>query len=130
MIDSLRSKLVDTLAGIIDLHLSEAEENSYPYAVYDLTSSPLMDKDGVYAYSGDTTIRIVGDVFKEIDDIRSQVESAILSQMHGEVFSSRLNDVTKECTGGIWTIELTYTLKQYADWAQPTPEENVQTNTD
>jgi hypothetical protein len=50
--------------------------------------------------------------------------------MRDSAFSSKLNDITKECVEDVWTIELTYTLKQYADWEQPTPEENVQTNTD
>ena len=32
--------------------------------------------------------------------------------------------ITKECVEDVWTIELTYTLKQYADWAQPVEQNN------
>jgi len=117
MTESLRDKLVSILSQVVTLHLSEAEVEDYPYAVYDMTSNPVMDKDGVARYEGETKITLVSDDFDEIETLRPQVEQAILSGMRDSVFSSRLIDVTKECMEGIWTIELNYTLRQYADWA-------------
>lgn len=130
MTDSLREKLVDVLSSVATVNLSEDAKDSYPWVVYDMTTHPVLDKDGICSYTGDATIRLVGQDPNALDTLRSSVENAIATGMRDTVFSSKLTDITKECVEDVWTIELTYTLKQYADWAQPTPEENVQTNTD
>jgi len=130
MTDSLRDKLVAVLSGVATINLSEDAKDSYPWVVYDMTTHPIMDKDGICGYSGDATIRLVDKDPDALDTLRASVENAIATGMRDSVFSSKLNDITKECVEDVWTIELTYTLKQYADWEQPTPEENVQTNTD
>jgi hypothetical protein len=130
MTDSLRDKLVAVLSGVATVNLSEDAKDSYPWVVYDMTTHPIMDKDGICGYSGDATIRLVDKDPDALDTLRASVENAIATGMRDSVFSSKLNDITKECVEDVWTIELTYTLKQYADWEQPTPEENVQTNTD
>ena len=123
MTDSLRDKLVNVLADVVPINLSEGDKESYPWAVYDMTTHPVQDKDGVCGYTGDATIRLVGQDPAALDTIRAAVESAIATGMHDGTFSSRLTDITKECVEDVWTIELTYTLKQYADWA-PTVEQN------
>ena len=125
MTDSLREKLVYTCKDVCNLNLSEAEQDNYPYVVFDMTTSPLKDKDGIYAYSGDTSIRIVGTVLSALETLRSSIESAIETGMRNESFSSTLADVNEECTDGIWTIELNYTLKQYADWSEPVETTNT-----
>ena len=130
MTDSLRDKLVAVLSGVATVNLSEDAKDSYPWVVYDMTTHPIMDKDGICGYSGDATIRLVDKDPDTLDTLRASVENAIATGMRDSAFSSKLNDITKECVEDVWTIELTYTLKQYADWEQPTPEENVQTNTD
>jgi hypothetical protein len=130
MTDSLRDKLVAVLSGVATVNLSEDAKDSYPWVVYDMTTHPIMDKDGICGYSGDATIRLVDKDPDALDTLRASVENAIATGMRDSAFSSKLNDITKECVEDVWTIELTYTLKQYADWEQPTPEENVQTNTD
>lgn len=130
MTDSLRDKLVAVLSGVATINLSEDAKDSYPWVVYDMTTHPIMDKDGICGYSGDATIRLVDKDPDALDTLRASVENAIATGMRDSAFSSKLNDITKECVEDVWTIELTYTLKQYADWEQPTPEENVQTNTD
>lgn len=127
MTDSLRAKLTDTCKSVISLNLSEAEQDTYPYAVYDMTTVPLMDKDGVYGFSGDTTIRIVGPEKQSLEVLRAGIESAILSGMNDSAFTSKRNDTTKECVDGMWIIELTYTLKQYADWVKPVEQTNSNT---
>ena len=127
MTDSLRERLMSVLTPLCDAHLSEAEVDGYPFAVVDLTTAPRRSKDGIYAYTGDARIRIVGDDFDIIDQIRSEVEGDIAMQMHDGTFHSSLTDVDKECVDGIWTIELNYTLKQYADW-DPENNDNVNDN--
>lgn len=132
MTDSLRAKLQYVCAAVdVDLYLSEAETKGYPYAVFDMTTNPLVDKDGVYGYMGDCKIRLVSDNVNEIDPLCATVQSAIFTGMRDSVFFSKLVDVTKECVDDIWTIELNYTLKQYADWAVPVePVEQTNSDTD
>lgn len=124
MKDTLREKLSSVLEGVVDIYSSEAEENSYPYAVYEMTTAPIYDKDGISHFEGDATIMLVGDSFDDLDDARADVENAIATQMRDSSFSSRLRTIDKDCVEGIWTIELTYTLKQYAEWAQPVEQNN------
>ncbi len=116
MTDSLRVKLVAVLSAIAPVHLSEAEVDGYPYIVYDMETTPIADKDGVHRFDGDTKIRIVSDDKSAADALMSPVQSAIMAGMRDAVFSSHLTSVGKECVDGIWTIELNYTLRQYADW--------------
>ena len=131
MTDTLIQKLtsvIDPLAPVDDdnlpkVYLSEAETDDYPYVVFDITSSPLRDKDGVYGFRADTKIRVVGNSFNVIDPIQAGIQDAIEDEMNDGTFSARLLDATKECVDGIWTVELNYTLKQYADW-EPETETN------
>lgn len=119
MTDSLRDRLAYACKDVCVLALSEAEDPNYPYAVYDMTSTPMRDKDGVYGYSGDTRIRVMSNDPDEADTLAASIQSAIATGMHDEAFYSRQDDYTKECVGGIWTIEMNYTLRQYADWSEP-----------
>ena len=129
MTDALREKLVYTCRNVIHLDLSEAEVNTTPYAVFDMTTTPLADKDGVYGYEGDTDIRIVGTSLDALETLRAGIEGAIASEMRSDSFFSRLDDVNEECVEGQWTIELTYTLRQYADWVEPV-EQTINENTE
>ena len=124
MTDSLRDRLAYACKDVLRPTLSEAEEDKYPYAVYDMTSTSLRDKDGIYAFSGDTTIRVVSNDPDEADTQAAAIQSAIATGMNDESFSSRLDDCKKECVDGIWTIEMNYTLKQYADWEEPVEQTN------
>lgn len=113
MTDNLRSRLVSSLSDVIALTLSEAEVDGYPYAVYDMTTTPLVDKDGIWGFEGDCKIRVVSDNPNEADAIYGAILEAVEEGMRDETYFSVLDDVTKECVDGIWTIEMNYTLKQY-----------------
>jgi len=126
MTDSLRAILVYTCKSVCPLVLSEDEVDDFPYAVYDMTTTALSDKDGIYAYSGETKLRVVSNDKSEADTTAAALQSAI-SALRGGTISARLVDVTKECVEGIWTIEINYTLKQYADWSEPAEQTNSNT---
>lgn len=113
MTDNLGEQLVGVLSEVIALTLSETEVKGYPYAVYDMTTTPMRTKEGEYGASGETRIRIVSDNPIEIDVISTSIKDAIASGMRNETYYSRLDNETKECADGIWTIELNYTLKEY-----------------
>lgn len=119
MTDSLRDRLAYACKDVCILALSEDEDPKYPYAVYDMTSTPMRDKDGVYGYSGDTKIRVVSNDPDEVDTLAASIQSAIATGMQDQDFFSRQEDYNMECISGIWIIEMNYTLKQYADWSEP-----------
>ena len=47
MIDSIGETIVRVVGPLVPVYLSEAETESYPYAVYELQSNPRLTKDGV-----------------------------------------------------------------------------------
>lgn len=119
MTDSLRAKLVYTCREICPMVLSEDETKVYPYAVYDITSVAQMDKDGVYAFFGETVIRVVSNVKSEADTTAAAIQQAVEAAFRDGSSNFIPGDFSKDCQEGIWTIEMNYTLKQYADWAEP-----------
>lgn len=118
MTDSLRAILVYACKDVCPLVLSEDEVKTYPYAVYDMTTAPLQDKDSIYAFVGDTRVRVVSNDKSEADTKVAALQTAILA-LRNETIFTKLVDVNKECVEGIWIIEMNYILKQYADWSEP-----------
>lgn len=115
MTENLRAQLVSllTTAGV-NVRLSEDETKDYPFVTYEMTVNPVMDKDGVYKFVGETYIRVVSEDFDEADQIRADVEAVIeLGMGYGAVYSSRLINSNKDCVSGVWTLELYYSLTQW-----------------
>ena len=134
MTEHLHTQLVSTLTSAgVNPALSEAEIDSYAYVTFELPVECRYNKDGVYKLVGSLTIRSVSDDFDEADALRADIESAIASGFDGtpvnimsepedpeetpivlEVvyYRARLTDVRKDCTDGVWVIELDYTLTQ------------------
>ena len=115
MTESLRTQLVSllTATGVV-IRLSEDEAMTYPFATYEMTVTPVMDKDGVYKYVGETYIRVVSEDFDEADQLRADIEDAIETGMgQGSVYGSRLINSNKDCVNGVWTLELYYSLTQW-----------------
>ena len=134
MTEHLHTQLVSTLNAVgIHPALSEAEIDSYPYVTFELPVEYRYDKDGPYKIVGNLTIRSVSDDFDEADTLRSGIESAIVGGFDGTAvnimsvptdpeetptiletvyYTARLTDVRKDCTDGVWVIELDYTLTQ------------------
>lgn len=115
MTESLRTQLVSLLtAAGVEVRLSEDEAMTYPFATYEMTVTPVMDKDGVYKFVGETYIRVVSEDFDEADQIRADIEDAIETGMGlGAVYGSRLINSNKDCVNGVWTLELYYSLTQW-----------------
>lgn len=134
MTEHLHTQLVSTLTSAgVNPALSEAEIDSYPYVTFELPVECRYNKDGVYKLVGNLTIRSVSDDFDEADSLRVSIESAIASGFDGSpvnimsvpddpeeqptvletvYYTARLTDVRKDCTDGVWVIELDYTLNQ------------------
>ena len=119
MTDSQRAKLVYACREICPMVLSEDETKVYPYAVYDITSVAQRDKDGVYAFFGETVIRVVSNAKSEADTTAAAIRQAVETAFRDGSSNFAPGDFSKDCQEGIWTIEMNYTLKQYADWSEP-----------
>ena len=134
MTEHLHTQLVSTLTSAgINPALSEDEINTYPYVTFELPVEYRYDKDGPYKIVGNLTIRSVSGDFDEADTLRSGIEGAIAGGFDGTpvnimsvptdpeetptvletvYYTARLTDVRKDCTDGIWVIELDYILNQ------------------
>ena len=53
------------------------------------------------------------------------VISSLETNMHNETFGAYLRTVDKDCSTGVWDIELNYTIVQYQDYE---PIEETTTN--
>ena len=117
MTENLRDKLVAVLSDAdVAVALSEAETQGYPFVTYEMTVTPVYDKDGPYKYVGQTYVRVVSDDFDQADELAGTVMGAVASGFgRGVYYASRLVSVDKDCANDIWTIELYYSLSQYGD---------------
>ena len=117
MTENLHALLVSTLtASGIRPALSEDEIEGYPYVTFELPTERRYDKDGCYKIVGDLTIRAVSDDFDQADQLRSEVEVSIAGGFPGPAYTARLTDVRKDCTDGIWVVEMDYVLNQNQQW--------------
>ena len=112
MKDEIAIKLTSTVGDAVPFFYSEAEDADYPFAVYDLTTLPALTKDGIHHFTGDVTINIVNDELDPASAIAETIKTRVAQQMNDDKFSAYLQSSKEECTSGIWSIELKYTIKQ------------------
>lgn len=98
------------VGSIAPCFLSEAETDEYPFIVYNQTVVPMLDKDGIGLLESSLQATIVSDDPDDAEDIAEQVAAAVRTGMTGyAVYPETLN---RDCTDGIWEIELTWTIRQ------------------
>lgn len=111
MIESIGEMLTTRCAGVLPFYLSEAETESYPYAVYELTATEYRTKDGVYKYTAEPVIRVYDKDFDmaqaKVDLIRAALETPVDGQ-----YVIRFRNCSKNCVDDVWNIELVYFVKQ------------------
>ena len=112
MTESIGTRLVALIDPIIHLHLSEAEVEDYPYAVYEQTVTEHRTKDGVYKITANTLIHIYSKSFSEADSASLQIQSKLETQMRDETYIATLRTVNKYCVEGVWDIQLNYLVTQ------------------
>lgn len=114
MTENLHTYLVSTLNDSeIYPALSEDEIDSYPYVTFELPCEYSYTKDGPFKIVGNLTIRSVSDDFDQADALRAGIEESISGGFTGPAYTARLMDLRKDCTDGVWVIELDYILTQY-----------------
>ena len=112
MTDRIGIKITELLQPVVSLNLSEAEADSYPYAVYYYTPVVQYTKDGPYKISASVTVEVYATDFDEGYDIMGTVRALISEGMTGE-FSAVLSSEDCSCSEGIWLLSLNYTVNQY-----------------
>lgn len=112
MTDRIGIKITELLQPVVSLNLSEAEADSYPYAVYYYTPVVQYTKDGPYKISANVTVEIYATDFDEAYDIMGTVRALISEGMTGE-FSAVLSSEDCSCSEGIWLLSLNYMVNQY-----------------
>jgi len=112
MTDRIGIKLTDLLETVLPFNLSEAEADSYPYAVYYYTPTTNYTKDGAYKIQAEVTIQIYSKSFDEGYDLAGDVKEALEEGMTGE-FAASLRTEASNCSEGVWEIDLDYIINQY-----------------
>ena len=111
MKESIGEKIVELVSPLIKLYLSEAETETYPYAVYDADIAPTYTKDGVSRYTANATVRLFGKDFDELDTLAAGVEDALMTM--DQSYVSTYTGYNKTCTEGVWQIEMTFNIVQF-----------------
>ena len=111
MTEAIGTHLTTLCAGIVPFYLSEAETESYPYAVYEQTTQEFRTKDGVYKITAESMIRVYSKDFDEAQVIADRIR-AELDNDNSEQFVIAFLRQSKDCTEGVWALELVYFVKQ------------------
>lgn len=116
MIESIGEMLTNVCKNIVPFFLSEAQTESYPYAVYEYTPQEFRTKDGIYKITTDVYIHVysvdVHEAEAKAAAIRSALESYCDSAYNNGQYILRLQATSETCTEGVWQIELQYFVKQ------------------
>lgn len=108
MTDTIIADIVAAVSPFIDVYLSEAETEAYPYAVLSVVSNPQADKDGrVYKIVGSVELSLVSDDYDTVKTVSASLASALGCQVTLTYATGAVSRTTN-CTLGIWTITLTY----------------------
>jgi len=118
MTESIGIMLTNVCKGIVPFFLSEAQTESYPYAVYEYTPQEFRTKDGIYKITADVYIRVYSEDADDAEAKAAAIKEA-LDAYCGTAYNNgqyilRLQATTESCTEGVWQIELQYFVKQTA----------------
>ena len=117
MKENIGATLVSLCNGLetpITLYLSEAECDTYPYAVYEADYVPSYDKDGIYKIVGDITVRGYARTSSEAQSIADSIDEIILSNFASDGYTVRqLSQLKKECLNETWSVGYQYRITQF-----------------
>lgn len=106
-------KVNEIVSRYVDFYLAEAVTETYPYAVYTNDVTPFYTKDGLHHYESNVVITIYAQDLDKADKISDQIQEAITAGMRNGQFSARLVSSYPDCVEGVWSRELSYTIKQF-----------------
>jgi hypothetical protein len=111
MTESIGAKLTDLCEFILPFYLSEAETETYPYAVYEQTTQEFRTKDGVYKITAESTIRVYSTDFGEAQQKANAIRAALDGCNDARYIIQFLRQ-SKDCLEDVWCIEMVYYVKQ------------------
>lgn len=112
MIDSIGETIVRVVGPLVPVYLSEAETESYPYAVYELQSTPRMTKDGVAGYDGVAGINIYGKDFDELQALSDEMVEGLVALNADQAWAVQVTSQSKSCTEGVWVLTTNLQINQ------------------
>lgn len=113
MKETIGVRLTELASQFANFYFSEAEEEKYPYAVYDMTVTPIYTKDGIHHYEASVNVEVYAKELSVCDSIADNIDKAIADNMRsGQYGSFKLSD-NKECSEEIWSRTMSYTIKQF-----------------
>lgn len=113
MKETIGIKLTELASRHVSFSLAEAEVDSYPYSVYTTSVTPFYTKDGIHHYQADVVITIYSEDLDECDRIANLIHTDVASEMQAGQYMARLLNNRPDCVEGIWSRELSYTIKQF-----------------
>lgn len=108
-----------TLKGLcdvqgIELYLSEAQCDEYPYAVYDADYTPFYDKDGMRKIIADVVVKAYSKESSDAEALASAIDSIILGSFASGAYTVRATaQLKKECLQEIWSVSFQYRITQF-----------------
>lgn len=111
MTESISTYLSTLCGGILPFYLAEGETEGYPYAVYEQTTQQWRTKDGVYQITTESSITVYSTDFDEAQTKVNQLK-AVLDAGTTAQYILQHRATTKDCTSGVFSIELVYFVKQ------------------
>lgn len=113
-IGSTLKTLCEAAETPITLYLSEAESDSYPYAVYEADYTPSYDKEGVYKVVGDITVRAYARKSSDAQEVADAIDDIILSNFASGAYTVRQTaQLKKDCLQETWSVGYQYRITQY-----------------
>lgn len=107
-------ELCESATPPIVLYLSEAESETYPYAVYEADYAPYYDKDGVYKIVGDITVRAYARTAEEAQEVADAVDTIVLSNFAVGGYTVRqVSQLKKDCLQETWSVGYQYRITQF-----------------
>lgn len=115
MVENIGSRLKDLCdAQGIDLYLSEAQCDEYPYAVYDADYTPFYDKDGMRKIIANVVVKAYSKESSDAETLASAIDSIILDSFASGAYTVRATaQLKKECLQEIWSVSYQYRITQF-----------------
>lgn len=115
MVENIGSRLKELCdAQDIELYLSEAQCDDYPYAVYDADYTPYYDKDGMRKIIADVAVKAYSKKSFEAEALAVAIDSIILESFASDGYTVRATShLKKECLQEIWSVSFQYRITQF-----------------
>ena len=113
MKETIGIRLTELASQYVSIFLSEAQTETYPYAVYTSNVSPVYTKSGIHHYEASVIVTVYAKDLEVVNPIAEAIREAVNSDMNVAPYASRQFSDVSDCLDEIWSRELSFTIKQY-----------------